>query len=275
MPENLPQKKDIVPIIKTVFLALLLFIESYLLTSLMAAYAQLRDYFSPPTNMVILLAIGLLLLAYTYALTIGIWNKWEQYIVVSIPVCLGIFVRVVQINPTYAFALTIIGLTLITYDIYFASSLKSQLISFNPRIILRVSTRGLLFIFALVGGALILMEPSNKNIDIGNLIASEVGEQVENFIMQSPTFQPLNQYGFSNLINVEELIETEVNKYVFTYRDYVLPLLALVALGFIQFLNFLVLVIFSSTVGFLFKLAKSTGFFQIEKEVVEREVLKF
>lgn len=266
---------SIVPLIKTIVLSIALFVESFFLTSLMAEYARLHDYFTPPVNIVILLGVGLLLLAYTYAFTIGAWVSWEQFVIVPVPVCLGIFLVTMRINIVYALVLTAVCLVLLTYDIYFATSLKAQLVTFKPRLILRFSTKGLLFIFALVAAAIILMEPASKNIDVSGLIADEVGEQAEKLVKSSPTFQPLNQYGLTDMLDISGTVKKEVDTFIGSYRDYVLPILAFVALGFIQFLNLIVYLIFSLTIGLLFRIAKGLHFFRVEKETIEREILKF
>lgn len=302
--------KDAAYYIKTGILMILLTIESYALTDALLAHIRSEDYFTPSMRTLGIIAGLLLLIIYTYSLTVGAWKKWEQFIIVPLPISLGIFGALFPLNSTYATLVAFVAYVLVSYDVLIATKIKDSMIKFNPVIILRFSTKGLLFLFALLAAIMVLLHSADKRnrIDLGSKIAELAQAQLENVMQpqpnqnQAPSFLidelegkglPPNPELFSMLsgmqgttsslvgglpsfnLDLKDTVKREVDRIVEPYQQFIPPLIALVVFALIRFLGGIVHLAFNITVPIVFGLAKSLGLFHIVHIPVTKEELTF
>ena len=283
--------------VKSVLLAALLLVESFLLSKFIFEYTLGNAVFSPSPTFLITVGILILLVYYTFSLTIGIWGRKIQFLLVPVPIAIGIILPIVLINPMYALVLSVATYLLILYDITWASRVMGNLIKFDPGIILRTSTRGILLLFSLVGSLYVIVNPTTIDHElVENHVKTFLVESVGNFIYENTeiknTIELETEQGIPNLINDRNLIsligslrigelnpfnilDEKVSEVVQTYRQFIPPIFALLIFSTIQVIGFAVGLVYAGTIGALFEIARKTGFFRIEKEEVEREVLRF
>ncbi|RJR27374.1 hypothetical protein C4561_02375 [candidate division WWE3 bacterium] len=169
--------------IKTLFLALIIFFVSYFLTKTISEPIKNQNYFSFSAEYAAKIILLMLVNLYVFSLTVGAWNKWEQYIIVSIPVSLAIFFAIFPISPAYAFILAFLSGTLISFDVYKSTRISQLMIRFDPKIILRLSTSGLLFVFSIVGGVLVILYSYvSPEFNIGKEISSIVEKPLKSIV---------------------------------------------------------------------------------------------
>ncbi len=260
--------------IKTYILLMLLFGESLFLTHTLLEYVKTQKYFAPPLDLAIKIGLLLLLLLYTQALTIGAWYKKEQYLIVPIPIALGIAIVMFPINYVYAqIALVVSFLLLLSYMVK-ATYIMELLTKFKPRLILRVPSKGILFVFSLAAAILTVINPIDQTFDPAKKLSEIVNNQVMRYVEKDATLGPLMNFGMLNL-NIANEVENQINQFIEPYRGLFVPLIALVVFALIRSIGFVVNLIYSLTIGGLFLIVKKTGFFRIETEQITRERLKF
>lgn len=252
--------------IKTYVLAILLFFETLLLTNLIVNFVMSQNYFNLSTVFAVEVVLLMFLSIVTYSLTIGAWGKWIQYVIIPLPVSCAIFLSLVRFNFYNALTITAVVYLLLCYDVYKAVKLKDLLIKFDPSYILRISTRGLLFIFSVLGG-LVLVLNTTYTPNVLN-----VGEKIAEL-----TDKPIRQmYNVQHLdINLKDVIERQVNDVIAPYKNFINPIMAVLMFGLFRILGSVADFIFTSTINPIFDLAKRTRFFKTEKVMVEKEILKF
>ncbi len=260
---------------KTAILSGALFIESLMLTAFLKKLAFTENYFDPSFSTILHTALLLLLIAYTYALTVGAWDKWEQYVIVPVPVCAGIFVIAISIDAAYALLLTLACFLILLYDIDFSAKLREQLIKFNPQIILRFSTKGLLFVFALVGAFLVVVSPSAQNIDLTGGIADVVHGQVTNIVSRETGVSVSDITQVVGEGSIRTFVKSQLDALLDPYKEFFVIIVAFFTLGLIQLINGIIYALFSVTIGTVFALAKKVGFFRTETKQVDQEILRF
>ena len=299
--------------IKTFILTILLLVESLYLTILIGELVQSQNYFT--MNFVFSLKIVGLMLAiiYTFSLTVGAWAKWEQYLIVPLPISIGIFLALFQTNLTYAMLIAVFAFVLLIFDIHRSTAIKNLLIKFDPKLILRFSTKGLLFIFSVLGGLMVILNSTYvEPINIGQKISEVAGEKVNEIVEEQfrqqvqeqisplgitdlseidPSFAPvLEDLGLSSDfltnandsvepqdfgIDAKQIVESQVNNIIEPYKNFVNPVLAVLMFALFQFYAFLAHLIFIATIDLVFWLSKTTHFFKTEKVPVEQERLRF
>ena len=201
--------------IKTFSLTLIIFVISYFLTRTIAEPIKNQDYFSFSAEYaakIILLMLGNL---YAFSLTVGAWNKWEQYLVVSIPVSIAIFFAIFSISPAYALILSFLAGVLLSLDVYKSTRISALMVRFDPKIILRLSTSGLLFVFSIVGGVLVILysvvaPEFNIGREVSSLVEKPLRSIVETQLRNNLEQQliPLNLTGKETTnSNVEDLLK--------------------------------------------------------------------
>lgn len=304
--------KDSAYLVKTAIVTVFFALESYALTNILLAYVRTEDYFTPPLRTLGDISLFLFLIILTYALSIGAWKKWEQYLIIPLPISLGILAALFITNPSYALVAAITAFVLISYDVYIATHTKDLLIKFDAKTILRVSTKGLLFVFALLGAILVFLHSAETSggFDIGGSIADIAQDQIglilptaidtqakeipDDFLNQvGDNGFPLNpeQYGLiSGLkgnpegllgglpmlnLDIRDTVKTKVDTAIAPYRKFIPPLIALAIFALIRLLGSLVHFIFTLLVPVIFKFAKSTGWFKTSFINVQKEQLTF
>ena len=219
----------------------MLFIEAFILTFLITQYVVAQNYFSMSWQLSLQTILLMLFLAYTYSLTIGAWDKTEQYFIVPLPISLAIFVAVLQYNFNYAVLGFILAFLLLTLDVYKATRIKNLLIKFDPKIILRLSTTGILFLFSVLGAVLVILHSASiqTEVNIGQKIAEIVETPLKNVVKgqlessfqdQSmlipgfeldfsnidPSYKPLlEQAGISDTSDLKDLAKTSTTEKIY------------------------------------------------------------
>lgn len=299
--------------IKSFILAVLLLAESLLLTLLIGQLIQSQNYFT--INFEYSLKIVGLMLAciYTFSLTVGAWDKWEQYVIVPLPVSIGIFLALFQVNITYAVIIAVLAFILLAFDIQRSTNIKNLLIKFDPKLILRFSTKGLLFIFSVLGGLMVILnaayiEPVNVGQKISDIAGEKVNEIVEDQFRKqieeqvSPVgITDLNQIdpslggvledlGLSADIltdpgsvfkpgdlgfDTKQIMETQVNNFIEPYKNFVNPVIAVLMFALFQFYAMLAHLLYMATIDLVFWISKKINFFKVDSVTVSKEILKF
>lgn len=269
---------------KTLFTSAALFAESIVLLSFLYNYSISGDFFTLDTRLLIYVSLLLLAICYTYALSVGSWNSWLQFVTVPLPISIANALIVIQINYLYAALVFFASYFFLSYDVFFATQIKEQLIKFNPRIILRFSTKGLLFNFAIMAGVLVFLSPVSVTHETFIDSVSDIAEQQTQTIIS----QSLNQsgvgensqlgmlagLGVANL-DFKEIIQAQMRGFIEPYKHYITPIVSVLVIGTIQFLNSLVYLVFAGTISFVYGVAKKTGFLKVEYREVSQEVLVY
>ncbi len=258
--------------------------ESYFLTNTLLLYVRSQDYFTPPWQTLVTISVLLLLVLYTYTLTVGAWGKWEQYVVVPFPICTGIFLSLLFLNPAYALLIATGAYFVISYDVWVSTNITRMLIHFDPRTVLRFSNRGVLFTFALLAGVITFLHPSlqTNQFDFGGKLAEITQAQV-NSILRSQASTTQDQMGLTGFplelsafnLDLRSTLKAQIDQIIAPYQQFIPPLIALLVYVLIRFLGSVANFVFNGTASILFKIAKSFGLFHVLHVQVEKEVLSF
>lgn len=252
--------------IKTVAISIILFIETYILGTWIEEYIFKGDYFNiTPTNTALInILITMVIIVITYSLSIGAWDKFEQYLLIPIPVGLALTLILIKYNLYNGITAGLILTLLICYDIYKSTVLKKLLTKFEPKFILSPSIKGILMVFSLFA-VLILLFSSAKtpltDLNIGERIAKFTKEPITKSI---PNIQYLD-------IEPENIIENQINSMIVPYQSFLKPLMAVFVFLVFGFVGSLAYWVFVFLVYPMFYLARKTGFIKIEKVTVEQE----
>lgn len=224
------------------------------------------DYFQITTEFSIKVVILMFLAIITCSLTIGAWEKGKQYLLIAVPVALAMFFALLNYNFYNALTISAGALALLSYDIYKSDQLKGILVKMDPRFILRFSTTGLLFIFSVLGGVLVIIHSTyyNPSINLGKRL-TEISKQPVQQVMQG---QYIDE-------KVMETVEHQINDLIEPYKNWLKPLMALIVFGVFQFFSNVAYLIYMLLIGPIFKVAKKSGFLKVETITIEKEVFKF
>lgn len=255
----------------------------------------------------LVIALFIYLLTITSALFVGLWHKWEYFVVPSFPIALGVFLASFTLNNTYAFIMFLFVFALITYDSFASSILKKQLITFYPRAVLRTFPKALTFAFSLVAAVLVVLKAGQQpQIDIGNTlgeltdkyISPQIDKHIQSQIDEGLTTDQLNSLQTFGLapdnielarqsgllenisgsipkISLKDQINSQVNNFIEPYKNLVNPLMGLLAFGLITFLGFFARVAFIATIDLVFLVATKSGLLKKELITVSQEVVTF
>ena len=255
---------------------MLLFIETLMLTNVITNYIQTQDYLTPPTQILATITALLLAIIYTKTLTLGAWGKWEQYIIIPIPIVAGLLTSIIPINLGLALLLGLILLLILIYFVYRSTYFKSLLIKPKPILILKAATTGVFLSVALTAATISMLHPiPTNNLQIGEKVGKATSQQIEKLAQKDPTLSQLSQLGILNNLDIGQDITNQVEGFIEPYKKFLSPLMATVAFAMIQGLGVLAYVVFAITVTPLFWLAKKTRFIKMETATVDRETLTF
>jgi len=251
--------------IKASILSILLFTETLLITNLISQYVQSQNYFSVQKELAISIVLYMLAILITSSLTIGVWNKWEQYVVVPIPVALAILVSLLKYNTYHALIISSIVLLIIASGMYESSKIQQMLISVSPNIIFRPLNKRLLLIVSLLGGILIILGTTYTPIEIN------FGKQISRFAEE-----PLKQIAQipQKDLDLKNMIEAQVNTLIEPYTKYFTLLIAVIVFGAFQLLSAIIYILYTFIIGPIFLVAKKTKFLKSEVIQVDKEVLR-
>ena len=251
---------------KSATLMVALAIESFLVTTLLFDYVKTQDYFSFNLSSFIPIGLTFLLILWTYSLTVGGWGKWEQYVLVPLPISLGIFVVVFQLSAVYAALTALISYILLSYYMYNAAALKKEMVRFRPSIILSSSAKGILFLFSLVTAALVFlyMSPGGQEMNLGKTIGEFASEHYAKSL-------PTEGLG----LDLAQIVEGEFNKLIAPYKDFITPVTALLVFALVRFIGSIANMVFDLTGRPVYWLFKKVGFLHVSHTTVEKEDIGF
>jgi len=293
--------------LKLASIVLLTFFQTYYLSWLISNYVVQGNFFTLDTQFSVIVVILMVLIAWTFAISVGSWERGLQYLIIPVPTALAMFLVMAQFNISYAILMTAVTAGLLIYDIWKSTRLSKLLVRFEPTIILKFSTNGLLFLFSILAGVLVMIDPGTvQELNIGKQTADIVGEtldaaiqtQIKNTLNGAPqgyldqldpsVVNMLESFGLpTNLndpmytnpenlgIDTKEIVESQVNALIEPYKDFVKPIMALLLFGLFQFYAYLAYIIFSLTVNIIYWVAKKTNFLKTEVIQVDKEILKF
>lgn len=289
---------------KVSVLSVLLVLISYYLTTNILEIIQLKAYLSPPLNLLLLILVLFYALMVTYSLLVGTWNSAEQYIFGPTPVVFGILLIVFPLGAVLTVLIGTLAFSILGINLFMASALKNQLISFNPRFVFRYTAKSIVLVFSLVSIFLVVgstgLEPEiNIGTQIGKLTSSFLEKQISNSTnsqldnLNPQEMEILKEYGINqedinvakksglldDLINTQvdvgKTVSNQINEFIEPYKRFVNPVMGILLFSILQFVGYFSKVLFFSTIDFYFWLGKKVGFFKIHKETVEKEVLTF
>gem|GEM_PF-6764077 len=290
--------------IKLSIVTVALFAESLILTRLINTYIATADFFniSIPFSLEV---IGFMaLISLTFSLTVGAWDAWYFNLLAPAAIASGIMIPLLPTNAAYALIAAGVAFIIIALESYRSYRLKKIFLDFVPLLLLRFAIRGILFVFSILAGLLIILNASNvKQIDFGQLIAnvaekplkSTVNSQLQQTIEKQRIYsryteeevqQLLSEYGINTDTGTEPLtqkvdidiggmIKQQVNSFIEPYKEFVRPLIAILVFGMFQIYATISYVIYSILVGVVVAVAKKTGFLREFKETVEKKDLQF
>jgi len=297
--------------VKTSIIATLLFAESFLLSGLILGYINSQKFFSPSVHFMVLMTVLMLLIIVTHALIVGAWDRWEQFVFGPISISLGLFIVTFPINSAYAVVIFSLSYVLLFYEVILASQLKRQMLVFNPRLILKFTSKGIVLIYSLSAAILVIVTAGKQpDFNVGNKVGefvdiyfttqinSKINTQVQDSLSPEQ-MERLSAFGLDptkfnysdgtetpyvieNMANVsipelslKNTVANEVNKLVDPYKKFVNPIMAIMVFGLIQFLGTIAYLFYSLSIDFVFWVAKKMNLFVIEKVPAEQEILHF
>ena len=139
--------------------------------------------------------------------------------------------------------------------------------------IMRFSTRGMLFLFSILGGVLFILSANNINqLDIGKELGRILDQPIRE-IVREPTIGnvPLT----SGIINVKDIAENQLNELIEPYKHFVNPVMAILTFALFQFYASIAYLIYMLTIDWIYELAKKVKFMKVETLEVVQEQLTF
>ena len=288
--------------VKLALLMVILFSEAFFLTTVINSFVSKGDFFNIniPFSLQV---VGLMTLTIlTFSLTVGAWDVWYFNILTPLAIAAGIMIPLLSSSTTYALIAGGVAFILMAAESYRSYKIKKLLIKFDALLMLRFAVRGILLVFSILAGLIIIFNASNvKEIDFGQLIAevaekpikSTVNSQLQQTIEKQTIYSGysaeevqklLDEYGIeagtgteqiTNDLDIKSMIQTQVNDLIAPYKELVRPLIAILVFGLFQIYATVSYAIYSLFVGLIIAIAKKTGLLKIVTETVEKQDLQF
>jgi hypothetical protein len=259
--------------LKLLGISVVLFIISFLLTSNITEFINKQDILNISLVFSLKIIFLMLLMTYSVALSFGGWDKWEQYFFIPIPIVAGIILHLIETPGVYAVLISGLFFTVLSYDIYLSTRLKTLLLKPDPRMILRFSTRGALFLFSVLGGILVLI--NTQSLDITD-IASGIAENVERPVQRVLEGQlPGNGSALTGTFDFKGFAQDAIEGLIRPYQRFMQPILAVLMFFLFQFYASAAYILYMITIMPVYWLAKRTGFLKTETKEVTQETLTY
>lgn len=290
--------------IKLAVVEIALFCEAFVLTTLINNFVGTGNLFAIDWKFSFQAVILMALIPLTFSLTIGSWEYWYYNLLASLAMSGGIMVPLIQFGAAYA--LIIGGATFLVFSLesYRSYKIKNILIKFDPNLILRFSVKGILLVFSLLAGMMIILnEQKIKEIDISHTIAIALEEPIRKTVNSQLQQQMQTQISFSGYsaeevtallkeygispnneapliantenVNIREIVQKKVDDIISPYKAFVKPLIAVLVFGLFQVYSMVSYAIYGLFVSLLIGIAKRTGFLRKVVVSVEKEDLQF
>ena len=288
--------------VKLGVLMLVLFSETFFLTTIINGFVSQGDFFNIniPFSLQVVGLMTLIIL--TFALTVGAWDVWYFNIMTPLAIAAGIMVPLLSTSTTYALIAAGVAFIIMAAESFRSYKIKALLIKFDALLVLRFAVKGILLVFSILAGLIIILGASNvKEIDFGKLIAevaekpikSTVNSQMQQTIERQTIYSGysaeevqklLDEYGIgaetgadtlTKDLDIKSMIQTQVNDLIAPYKELVRPLIAILVFGLFQLYATVSYAIYSLFVGLLIVIAKKTGLLNTITTTVEKQDLRF
>ncbi|HLB51937.1 hypothetical protein A3F07_02215 [candidate division WWE3 bacterium RIFCSPHIGHO2_12_FULL_38_15] len=290
--------------VKTIFLFILLLLESSLLSVFLMEMIRNQNILFPSIESFTFVCILIIMIYIAQVLTIGAWEKWEHYLLVPIPVTLGITAGLINSGFKWWFVITILSLLLLAESVYLTDRFKKLLLKFHPRLIFRNINRTTGFVFAILAGIYTYQNYVDLNSALLKTRVSEFVDQqygdiakplIEQQLKELQGAQNLRedinlineQYGFdlSPFLNsttptdtdnqIKANLVTQIMGWIEPYKQFIPPALSIITFAFFQFLFGISYFLFTLLIDGLIIGAKKINFLHVEEIEVKQEILKF
>ncbi|MBD3366395.1 hypothetical protein GF360_03615 [candidate division WWE3 bacterium] len=265
--------------IKTLITASTIFVVSYFLTHSLINYFETQGYFALNFNLIS--GVGLLILGLTYAVSLSspAWGEWSQFIIVPLPFILGVYLNLVTLEPANALVFSILIFLILSFFIEKSINLEQLLAKNIPVVFLRPGIKGLLLCISMVAATVVLLNPRDKAQELTETVQEAANSRVSKFFdngifTENPEVGALLEYT-SLEQSLGEEITTQVKSAIEPYRHLINIFMAVFIFLAMQGFNAVVYLVYSISIGFLFWIARKTGFVKKKTELIEKEVLRF
>jgi len=290
--------------IKTIFLFILLLLESTLHSIFLMEMIRNQNILFPTIESFTFICTLIILIYIAQVLTIGAWEKWEHYLLVPVPVSLGLTVGLINSGFKYWFVITIISFLLLVESVYLTDRFKKILLKFHPRLIFRNINRTTGFIFAILAGVYTYQNYADLNSILLKTRVSEFVDQqygeiakplIEQQLKEMQGAQNLQedlrvikeQYGLdlSPYLNNSAILDTDtqikanlvtqIMGWIEPYKQFIPPALSIITFAFFHFVFGISYFLFTLLIDGIIVLAKRVKFLHVEEIEVKQEVLRF
>src|SRR3972149_9639345 len=157
--------------VKLGVLMVVLFSETFLLTTIINIFVSRGDFFNiniPFSLQVVGLMTAIIL---TFALTVGAWDVWYFNIMTPLAIATGIMVPLLSTSTTYALIAAGVAFIIMAAESFRSYKIKGLLIKFDALLVLRFAVKGILLVFSILAGVLIFFDSSKvKEKEFGKII---------------------------------------------------------------------------------------------------------
>ncbi len=257
--------------VKTAITSLVIFVSSLLLGNTIVDFVEKGDYFGFSVETAILFVVYSVILLVAFALSIGCWNKYDQYLFVLVPLVLGVFFSMEHLDPVQSLTFaSVFGLIFMFY-MYRSLKLKSLLLQFVPNLIFSDAVRVMLLLFSLMSAFAIFI--NFENIEQPKSLADYVTQVVSKEV-QNLGGGPLEMLDSAN-VPLDEIIKTNVETFLGPFKKFTTPIIAFLIFSYFQLLAWITYSIYAIIIEPIFWLGKKYGMYKIEYEDVKRENLTY
>ena len=219
------------------------------------------------------IGVIMLILAFVVALSMPAWQKWKSFLIVPLPLSLGIYLNLLVLEPLNALIACSIIFLILVLHVEKSIHLQSLLIKNIPHISLRPAIKGYLFAISIAATFIVLLNPMRQEIDIGEMVSQAISAPLGGFIGKEMDLP--NQYQEEVEQQIELEVTTTIKKAVEPYRHLINIIMSSAVFVGMQGLNAIIYLIFSLLITPVFWIVKKLHFILSDLEDVKRENLHF
>jgi len=276
--------------IKHLTLAMIMLFSSVLMFGSIVEMVRAQNYLTLGTGVYLQIITFMFITIVTASLTLGGWHKWVQYFVIPLPFCAGMFLNIYPFNLDAAALITLIAYFVIAEGIYLSYRMKNLLIKEEPKLVLKSTTRALLFVVAITAGIITivnLLQPANQDkmyTKVDSFIGNIYDTAIKQIMQSDPTINEglmaiqsagVNVNSADADVLIKEKLLDQFHTMIEPYKG-VFPVVAgLLVWSVVQLMAWLTSLVYSLTIGFIFKFAVRFGLFKVTTIEIKKEILSF
>jgi len=295
-------------ILKKAVLHVLFIIETFFIFKTLSTFVESKNYLSVARELAIPLLIVTLFSLWTLAVISQTMQKKQEIFVLPVIMFFSSFIFLAKFKTLDTVVGALLSFLYFAYQIRRTYFVKESLLKIDITQSARHITKGFLFTTAFVTAlSVFLISKDFPTIDVGQKVAniaekpikravekeyedklptntgsfnfssnSQISNVLESLgIKDIPTGIPTSEKVSDSVVGgIKNSISSQVNKAVEPYKDFLNPTLALLVFGMLQLYNFIAYAIYSATISLIFLFLKKTRVVEIEKTMVEKEVVK-